>query len=212
MTRATLGSSDGRSCSDGSSTCTTAGWSCRPQYPRRVFFRTAGGDHVLLKSAYRPLQSLNAATTSVTAWRTTQLERNHFRNPILDLYLALLRKLRAQNLDSRNRKTKIRGPSHRYAQGPKIAVRVLVTPASSIFMMLRSIATRTSCERGRNGKRDATGTDHEGPHRAFGSMTCPKTLASWHRQSGPGCDELKDLGGWKSRGLWAATRSSRAST
>ena len=66
MTRATLGSSDGRSCSDGSSTCTTAGWSCRPQYPRRVFFRTAGGDHVLLKSAYRPLQSLNAATTSVT--------------------------------------------------------------------------------------------------------------------------------------------------
>jgi len=88
-------------------------------------------------------------------------------------YLALLRKLGAQNLDSCNRKTTIRGPCHRYAQGPKIAVRVLVTPASSISMTLRSIATRTSCERGRNGKRDATGTGHEGPHRDFGSMTCP---------------------------------------
>ena len=173
MTRATLGPSDGRSCSDGSSTCTTAGWSCRPQYPRRVFFRTAGGDHVLLKSAYRPLQSLNAATTSVTGVAHYTTRAHHFRKPILDLYLALLRKLGAQNLDSCNRKTTIRGPCHRYAQGPKIAVRVLVTPASSISMTLRSIATRTSCERGRNGKRDATGTGHEGPHRDFGSMTCP---------------------------------------
>jgi integrase len=25
------------------------------------------------------------------------------------------------------------------------------------------------------------------------------TWASWHRQSGTSCDELKDLGGWKSR-------------
>jgi integrase len=25
------------------------------------------------------------------------------------------------------------------------------------------------------------------------------TLASWHRQAGTYCDELKDLGGWKSR-------------
>ena len=25
------------------------------------------------------------------------------------------------------------------------------------------------------------------------------TWASWHRQAGTSCDELKDLGGWKSR-------------
>ena len=27
------------------------------------------------------------------------------------------------------------------------------------------------------------------------------TWASWHRQSGTSCDELKDLGGWKSRSM-----------
>jgi integrase len=26
-----------------------------------------------------------------------------------------------------------------------------------------------------------------------------RTWASWHRQSGTSCDELKELGGWKSR-------------
>jgi integrase len=26
-----------------------------------------------------------------------------------------------------------------------------------------------------------------------------RTWASWHRQAGTSCDELKDLGGWKSR-------------
>ena len=27
------------------------------------------------------------------------------------------------------------------------------------------------------------------------------TWASWHRQAGTSCDELKDLGGWKSRNM-----------
>ena len=27
------------------------------------------------------------------------------------------------------------------------------------------------------------------------------TWASWHRQSGTSCDELKDLGGWKTRSM-----------
>ncbi|MBC7597746.1 MAG: tyrosine-type recombinase/integrase, partial [Polaromonas sp.] len=27
------------------------------------------------------------------------------------------------------------------------------------------------------------------------------TWASWHRQAGTSCDELKDLGGWKSRAM-----------
>lgn len=27
------------------------------------------------------------------------------------------------------------------------------------------------------------------------------TWASWHRQAGTGCDELQDLGGWKSRSM-----------
>ena len=27
------------------------------------------------------------------------------------------------------------------------------------------------------------------------------TCASWHRQAGTSCDELKDLGGWKSRNM-----------
>lgn len=27
------------------------------------------------------------------------------------------------------------------------------------------------------------------------------TWASWHRQAGTSCDELKDLGGWKSRSM-----------
>jgi len=26
-------------------------------------------------------------------------------------------------------------------------------------------------------------------------------MASWHRQAGTSCDELKDLGGWKSRSM-----------
>ncbi len=32
-----------------------------------------------------------------------------------------------------------------------------------------------------------------------GSMTSWHTWASWHRQAVTSCDELKDLGGWKSR-------------
>jgi integrase len=27
------------------------------------------------------------------------------------------------------------------------------------------------------------------------------TWASWHRQAGTSCDELKDLGGWKTRSM-----------
>ena len=176
MTRATLRSSDGRSCSDGSST----------MHSRWLALSAAISEaRILPHGRRRPAESFveecippttvaprgdNLGNSRHTLHR---LKHNHFRKPILDLYLALLRKLGAQNLDSCNRKTTIRGPCHRYAQGPKIAVRVLVTPASSISMTLRSIATRTSCERGRNGKRDATGTGHEGPHRDFGSMTCP---------------------------------------
>jgi integrase len=38
------------------------------------------------------------------------------------------------------------------------------------------------------------------------------TWASWHRQAGTSCDELKDLGGWKSRGWSIATQSSQPST
>jgi hypothetical protein len=28
-----------------------------------------------------------------------------------------------------------------------------------------------------------------------------RALAPWHRQAGTSCDELKDLGGWKSRNM-----------
>jgi integrase len=34
-------------------------------------------------------------------------------------------------------------------------------------------------------------------HYAFHDLR--HTWASWHRQAGTSCDELKDLGGWKSR-------------
>ena len=33
----------------------------------------------------------------------------------------------------------------------------------------------------------------------FRSQDLRHTWASWHRQAGTSCDELKDLGGWKSR-------------
>jgi hypothetical protein len=36
------------------------------------------------------------------------------------------------------------------------------------------------------------------------------TWASWHRQAGTSCDELKDLGGWKSRSM--VDRSAKCAT
>ena len=71
---------------------------------RGTFF-SRGGRDVLLKSAYRPLQSLNAATTSVTGVAHYTNRAQSFPKTDIDLCLALLRKLGAQNLDSCNRKT-----------------------------------------------------------------------------------------------------------
>ena len=39
----------------------------------------------------------------------------------------------------------------------------------------------------------------QGRYRGFSVPRSQAHLASWHRQAGTTCDELKDLGGWKSR-------------
>ena len=39
----------------------------------------------------------------------------------------------------------------------------------------------------------------ERPVKGNGTYFSSHTWASWHRQAGTSCDELKELGGWKSR-------------